>query len=66
MLAKLVKLETAFKEANNNMDTINIRDDIRSRREASSIHKGHQQQQQDLTTITLATIGRTAAETIAT
>jgi hypothetical protein len=60
MLAKVVKLETAFTEANNNMETIYIRDDSSRSREAGNIHQGHQQ---DLTTRILTLVGMIAAET---
>ncbi len=66
VLAKLVKLATACKKANNSMDTINIRDGSSSSGEASNIHQGRQHQQQGLTTRTLATVGRIAAETMET
>jgi hypothetical protein len=62
MLAKVVMLATAFKE-DNGMDTINIRDDSSSRREAGTIHQGHQQCQQDLTTRIWTLVGMTASET---
>jgi hypothetical protein len=51
MLAKVVKLATACREANNNMDTINIRDNSSSSREASNIQQVRQQQQQEIKTI---------------
>ncbi len=61
MLAKIVKLETTFTEANKNMETIYIRDDSSRSREAGNIHQGHQQK--DLTTRILTLVGMIAAET---
>jgi hypothetical protein len=47
------------------LNTIGIRNDSRSSsREESHSQQGRQQQQQDLITGTLVTVGRTAAETI--
>jgi hypothetical protein len=51
MLAKIVKLATACREANSNMDTTNIRDNSSSSREASNIQQVRQQQQQEIKTI---------------
>jgi hypothetical protein len=64
ILAKLVRPATTCKEADNSMDTINIRDDSSTSREASNNHHGRQHQQEDLTNRTLAVVWRTAAETI--
>jgi hypothetical protein len=48
MLAIVEKLVTACREANNNMDTTNIRDISSISREASNIQQVRQQQQQEL------------------
>jgi hypothetical protein len=46
MLEKIVKTATACREANNNMDSINIRDNGSSSAVASNIQQGHQKQEQ--------------------
>jgi hypothetical protein len=45
MLAKVGKPATACREANSNVDTINIRGDINSFRDVINVQQGRQQQQ---------------------